>query len=141
MAKEVTTKERVLEIAEQVGALRYGDFTLASGAKSNYYFDGRLISLHPEGSHLLGLAMLAEITDSEIGSVGGPATAAIPLVTAKSLVSYLEGQNLNGFFVRSETKAHGTQKQIEGSLQEGIRLPLWMTFVLQEGHFFLQLMP
>jgi len=137
MAKEGTIKERVLQIAEQVGALKYGDFTLASGAKSNYYFDGRLISLHPEGSHLLGLAMLAEITDSEIGSVGGPATAAIPLVTAISLVSHLEGKNLNGFFVRSETKEHGTQKQIEGSLQEGMKVAIVDDVCTSGGSLFL----
>ena len=34
--------ERLLQRAEEVKALRFGDFTLTSGAKSNFYFDGRL---------------------------------------------------------------------------------------------------
>ncbi len=137
MTRGVTNKERILQIAEQVGALRYGDFTLASGAKSNYYFDGRLISLHPEGSHLLGTSLLAEITDSEIEAVGGPATAAIPLVTSISIASYLGGQNLTGFFVRSETKAHGTQKQIEGGLKEGLKVAIVDDVCTSGGSLFL----
>ena len=47
MSSEISQK--VLELSERVGALTYDDFTLSSGAKSRYYFDGRLISLHPEG--------------------------------------------------------------------------------------------
>ena len=46
------TATRLLQLALEMGALRYGDFTLTSGKKSTYYFDGRLLSLHPEGAYL-----------------------------------------------------------------------------------------
>ena len=59
MSSEISRK--ILALSEEVGALRYGDFTLASGAKSSYYFDGRLISLHPEGAYLLGKAFLQSL--------------------------------------------------------------------------------
>ena len=94
MSSEISRK--ILALSEQVGALKYGDFTLASGAKSSYYFDGRLISLHPEGAYLLGKAFLQSLAGSGVDAVGGPATAAIPIVTAVALVSQLEGQPAGG---------------------------------------------
>ena len=36
------TKKKLLDRAIELKALEYGDFTLASGMKSNFYFDGRL---------------------------------------------------------------------------------------------------
>ena len=50
--------DRLLQVAIDRGALKYGDFTLSSGQKSGYYFDGRLLSLDPEGSYLIGQAIL-----------------------------------------------------------------------------------
>ena len=113
---------RILEIAEEVGALKYGDFVLSSGAKSNYYFDCRLISLHPEGSYLIGKALLETLSDSEVQAVGGPAMAAIPIVTAVSVVSHIEGRPTGAFFVRPEVKEHGTQQRVEGGLPRGARV-------------------
>jgi orotate phosphoribosyltransferase len=120
----IEKSKRILEVAEEVGALRYGDFTLSSGAKSNYYFDGRLISLNPEGAYLLGQAFLERLQDIDIDYVGGPAMAAIPLVTAIALVSYLDGRNISAFFVRGETKGHGMQNQIEGNLPLGSKVAI-----------------
>jgi len=114
--------QRILEVAQEVGALKYGDFVLSSGAHSSYYFDGRLISLHPEGSYLIGKALLESLRDCEVEAVGGPALAAIPIVTAVSLVSHLEGSPIRAFFVRSEAKEHGTQQLVEGGLASGSRV-------------------
>ena len=50
--------ERLLEVAKERKALLFGDFTLSSGAKSNYYFDGRLLTLDPEGSFLTAKCFL-----------------------------------------------------------------------------------
>ena len=52
-------RKQILEMAQDVGALSYGQFTLASGKQSSYYFDGRLLSLDPEGAHLI--AQLSEL--------------------------------------------------------------------------------
>ena len=113
---------RVLEISEAVGALKYGDFTLASGAKSSYYFDGRLVSLHPEGAYWLGRAFYEAIEGGEVTAVGGPAAAAIPIATAVALTSWIAGAPVPAFFVRSEAKAHGTEQQVEGGLRPGSRV-------------------
>jgi orotate phosphoribosyltransferase len=113
---------KILEISERLGALKYGEFTLSSGAKSSYYFDGRLISLNPEGAYLLGKAFLQEIKGHDVAAVGGPAMAAIPIVTAIALTSQMEGTPVQAFFVRGEAKDHGTGRQVEGGLVPGSRV-------------------
>ena len=35
---------RILELAQELGALQFGEFTLSSGLSSSYYFDGRLLT-------------------------------------------------------------------------------------------------
>ena len=120
MSDEMARK--VLQISEEVGALKYGEFTLSSGAKSTYYFDGRLVSLHPEGSYWLGRAFLSAIQGEEVTAVGGPAMAAIPIATAVALTSRIEGTPVHAFFVRPEAKGHGTGQQVEGGLQSGSRV-------------------
>ena len=110
---------KILDLARKLGALQYGEFVLSSGAKSNYYFDGRLISLHPEGSYLLGQLFLAAIQGTSISSVGGPAVAAIPIVSAVTLTSQIAKNPVAAFFVRATAKDHGTERQIEGNLKPG----------------------
>ncbi len=134
MSNEISQK--VLELSKQVGALKYGDFTLSSGAKSSYYFDGRLISLHPEGAYLLGKAFLESLQGSGVTAVGGPAMAAIPIVTAVALVSQLEGSPLEAFFVRGEAKDHGTGKQVEGRLRDGSRVAILDDVCTSGGSLF-----
>ena len=128
---------RILDLSEQVGALRYGEFTLSSGAKSSYYFDGRLISLHPEGAHLLGRAFLESLKGSGVVAVGGPAMAAIPIVTSVALVSQVEGSPIDAFFVRGEAKDHGTGKQVEGRLQAGSRVAILDDVCTSGGSLFM----
>lgn len=113
------TVARLLELALERGALRYGDFTLSSGRKSAYYFDGRLLSLDPEGAHLLGNALLSAIVgldDAKIAAIGGPTLGADPIVAAVAMASWQGGNPLPAFIVRKEAKGHGTAQLIEGAL-------------------------
>jgi orotate phosphoribosyltransferase len=80
--------KRLLELALERGALKYGDFTLSSGRKSSYYFDGRILSLDPEGAMLIGQALLPLVRASGAGAVGGPTLAADPVVTAVALTRH-----------------------------------------------------
>ena len=112
----------VLDLSERVGALKYGEFILSSGMKSGYYFDGRLISLHPEGSVLLGKLFFEQIKEQNADAIGGPAVASIPIATAVALTSQLEGKPIKAFFVRPSPKDHGTGQQIEGDLKPGNRI-------------------
>ncbi len=122
MKKE--TAKRILELAEETSALLYGDFTLTSGKKSTYYFEGKRLTLHPEGAYWVGKAMFDELTKIGVEAVGGVAVGGYPIVAAVALVSYLEGKPIPSFIVREQAKEHGTQRQIEGHFKEGSRVAI-----------------
>ena len=114
-----TDRERLKEILKEKSILR-GDFTLASGKKSDYYIDARLTTLDPEGVSLIGKLFLEEIRkDSDINTVGGPTMGADPIVGSLMVLSHEGGYPLPGFLVRKQEKGHGTAKLIEGNLNPG----------------------
>lgn len=100
-------------------AFKTGEFTLASGAKSNYYIDGRLLTLSSDGAHVLARAILAMIKGEEIDAVGGMTMGADPIVGAVLALADAQDRKLNGFLCRKERKGHGTGRLIEGNLKEG----------------------
>ncbi|HJP27609.1 MAG TPA: orotate phosphoribosyltransferase [Dehalococcoidia bacterium] len=112
---------RLYDRAMELDSLCFGDFTLSSGQKSTYYFDGRMLSTDPEGADLISKAFSAAIDDAGAEAFGGPTVAAVPIVGALALRSQLDGKKRTGFFVRPEQKEHGAGKQIEGNLQPGMR--------------------
>lgn len=103
-------------------SFQFGDFTLASGAKSNYYVDGRLTTLSAEGINAAAACMLDAVRDFTPDLVGGMALGACPLVTAVSLASYRAGENIDAFYVRKEAKGHGAKRRIEGPIRDGARV-------------------
>jgi orotate phosphoribosyltransferase len=89
-------------------AFQFGDFLLASGRRSSYYFDGRLVTLDPEGSLLVGRALLRFAREDGVSKIGGPTVGADPMVTAVALCSALDqGPRISAFIVRKEVKEHG----------------------------------
>ena len=64
-------------------SFRLGDFTLASGQKSDYYIDCRVTTLHAEGGRLSGLLLYDLIKDNipQALAVGGLTMGADPLVS------------------------------------------------------------
>lgn len=119
-----STTSRLLQLALDMGALRYGDFTLTSGKKSSYYFDGRLLSLHPEGAYLASKALLPLVRAAGAEAIGGPTLGADPIVAAVSMASHLEsgGAPVPAFIVRKEAKQHGMGNAVEGHLRAGARV-------------------
>ena len=119
---KTVSARKIEEIARKVGALLEGDFTLTSGKKSSYYFEGKKLTLSPEGAYWVGKALFEELTKIGIDSVGGVAIGGYPIVAAVAIVSYLEGKPIPTFMVREVAKEHGTRRQIEGHLKEGSRV-------------------
>ena len=113
-------KQRLLEIAYEQGALRYGNFTLTSGAHSSYYFDGRRLTLDPEGASILGNMLLPLIKEAGVRAIGGPTLGADPIVTAVAMASWQTTHcvqdSIPAFIVRKEAKEHGMGQMIEGPL-------------------------
>ena len=116
---------RILARARELGALRTGDFTLASGQKSTYYFDGRLLTMDPEGADLVSAAFLEQIRNVGAEAAGGPTMAAVPIIGALVLRSHMEGSPVAGFFVRPEAKDHGATKEVEGPVEPGMRVAVF----------------
>jgi len=117
--------ERILARATELGALRTGEFTLTSGRKSSYYFDGRLLTMDPEGADLISAAFIEQIKNAGAQAVGGPTMAAVPIVGALVLRSRLEESPVAGFFVRPKVKSHGATKQVEGPVKPGMRVAVF----------------
>ena len=105
-------------------SLRFGDFTLSSGAKSKYYIDVRQTSLHPEGSLLIAKSLYPLLTQAGAEGVGGLTLGADPIAGAVALWSQLHGAPMSGFIVRKESKAHGAARRVEGPFREGMKVAI-----------------
>src|SRR6185437_2260839 len=128
-------------------SFKLGDFTLASGQKSDYYIDCRTTTLHAEGGRLSGIVLYdlirQHIPNAE--AVGGLTMGADPLVSnvasasAWALADYAEILELSGeldletgtdpaptlihgFLVRKAEKSHGTGRRVEGFLKPGAQV-------------------
>ena len=124
-AERRTLARAILEVAVANDALLYGDFTLTSGEKSTYYWDGRVLSLTPEGAALVARALLPMVRASGATAVGGPAVGAVAVVAAIAMLSGQDGgAPVPGFFVRAGAREHGTGKLIEGPLAPGSRVAI-----------------
>lgn len=128
--------KRILELAHETGALQYGDFTLASGKKSDHYFEGKRLTLYPEGAYHVGKAVLDALAEIEVDAIGGLAMGAFPMITAVALVSYQEGKPMSSFIVRDQPKEHGTKRKIEGHLKEGSRVAIVDDVITTGGSVF-----
>lgn len=100
-------------------SLQRGEFTLSSGRKSNYLFQLRQTTMHPEGAHVLGDVIVDFMNAQTIGCVGGLAVGAIPLVSAILVLSYSKQTPVDAFFVRKEAKSHGALERIDGYVRDG----------------------
>jgi orotate phosphoribosyltransferase len=100
-------------------ALRFGDFTLASGKKAKYYLDGKQITLDAAGARLIAEGILDMLGSPLPKAVGGMAIGADPITAAVITIAGVRGLELKGILVRKESKGHGTQQFIEGPVKPG----------------------
>ena len=122
MVESIRQAESILELAKRKGALQFGEFRLSAGGSSSYYFDGRLITLDPEGAYNVAKGFLSILRGSGVQAVAGPTLGADPIVSAIAVMSHVEGYPIPGLIVRKEAKAHGGNRGIEGPLVEGARV-------------------
>lgn len=117
-------KEHLIKLLEGANALKYGDFTLASGQKSTYYVDGKQLSLNSKVLAEVCRQMAFAIYNKHpiIDAIGGPELGAVPIVGGLlahwGIVLKLWGytNDIKGFIVRKQAKGHGLQKLVEGPL-------------------------
>ena len=103
-------------------AFKYSEeptFKLVSGRMSNYYFNCKTVTLHPEGMYLIGNIIFDIIKNSGAKGIGGLTLGADPIADAVAYTSYLKNSPVEAFVVRKTAKAHGTMQWIEGNITRG----------------------
>ena len=115
-------KSKLLEVAKERGALLFGEFELSAGGTSSYYFDGRLLTLDPEGSYLTARCFLPTLLSCGAEAIAGPTLGADPIVAAIAAISHVEGSPIPALIVRKETKSYGGRRSVEGPVREGMKV-------------------
>jgi orotate phosphoribosyltransferase len=118
-------EQRLLELLKKRSFRRAEpgqQFRLASGEMSDYFIDGKMTAVSSEGAALIGDVLYEHTKDAKIDAIGGLQVGAVPLATAAVISYQHHGRPIEGFWVRDEVKSHGTKKQIEGGLKEGMRV-------------------
>ena len=125
--KKVCEEEKLF-LMKQVGilliknnAIKFGDYTLASGKKSPYYIDLRQTISSPTTmdwiANSLTRIVLNEIGTGKIDKILGVPTAGVPFAT---VVSQKLGIPL--IYYRQARKEHGVRKKVEGVLERNDRV-------------------
>src|SRR3984957_17202611 len=91
-----------------------GEITLASGRKSDFYFNLKPTMLDPEGATLLAELTYEALKDDNLDYVGGLEMGAVPLAGAVAQLSWLKGHPIAAIFVRKKPKEHGARLAVEG---------------------------
>lgn len=105
----------------QKGIIKFGDFTLASGKKSSYYVDLRLVPSYP-----IEFRKMVKYLENEIGQdIGLDSFDSIVSVPTGGLViaSALAIETVKPLiYVRSKPKDYGTSKSIEGKIHDNMKV-------------------
>ena len=99
------------------GAVRFGTFTLTSGATSDVYVDVKRAWTDPKRLDLLARALASRVGSTD--RLAGMELGAVPLVVATALRT---GHSYA--VLRKATKEHGTRQAFEGDISPGTRVLL-----------------
>jgi len=109
-------RDLIIGLAD-LGALQFGDFTLASGKRSSMYVDLRLLVSRPDLMQAAAVEYAEKLSALQCDRIAGVPYAALPIGMAVALAS---GVPL--IYNRKESKSHGLGKDIEGLWNPGERV-------------------
>ncbi|TAH64631.1 MAG: orotate phosphoribosyltransferase [Rhodopseudomonas palustris] len=112
----MTTANSRARLAEIIRTRSFGrgEVTLASGRKSDFYFNLKPTMLDPEGAALLAELTYEALRAEQVDYVGGLEMGAVPLAGAIAQLSWLNGRPIAAFFVRKKPKDYGAKLAVEG---------------------------
>src|SRR2546429_4163039 len=99
-----------------------GEITLASGRKSDFYFNLKPTMLDPEGAALLAELTYEALKDDNLDFVGGLEMGAVPLAGAIAQPSRIKGHPIAAVFLRKKPEEHGPRPP-GGGPRHGATLP------------------
>lgn len=102
-------------------SVRRGEFTLKSGARSDWFLDAKQTVCRPDGLLLVADAALERIPP-DATAVGGLTLGADPVAYGIAAVAATQGRSLRSFTVRKEAKDHGIVGRVAGALEPGDRV-------------------
>jgi orotate phosphoribosyltransferase len=102
-------------------AVKRGEFTLKSGARSEWFLDTKQTSCRAEGMVLIADAALEIIPDDAM-AIGGLTLGADAMAYGIAAIAATRGRSLRSFTVRKEAKDHGVTGRIAGALEPGDRV-------------------
>ena len=105
-------------------AVKHGDFTLKSGARSSWFLDTKQTACRAEGIVAVTNALVEVFDDvfDEIDSIGGLTMGGDPIAFGVAGVAATRGHSLRSFSVRKEAKTGGITGRIAGALLPGDRV-------------------
>jgi len=110
----MSSKEELCNKLFDIGAVKFGKFTLKSGLLSPIYIDLRLLVSHPDALKLVASELITLTKPLQFERIAGIPYAAIPIATAVSLQA-----NYSMIYPRKEHKGYGTKNDIEGEYKPG----------------------
>jgi orotate phosphoribosyltransferase len=116
-ARAPPSADEIARLLLDTGAVRFGEFTLASGQTSDVYVDVKRAWPDPARLDRLAEALHAHVGDAE--RLAGMELGAVPLVVAVALRA-----RLPYVVLRKAAKDHGTRQSFEGDLPAGARVLL-----------------
>ncbi|HTW39289.1 MAG TPA: orotate phosphoribosyltransferase [Thermoplasmata archaeon] len=108
------SRDEIVRVLLDTGAVRFGEFTLASGKTSDVYVDVKKAWPDPHRLRLLGRGLAARVRPGE--RLAGMELGAVPLVVAAALE--LERPYV---VLRKAVKEHGTRQAFEGEIPGGAK--------------------
>src|SRR5260370_31342981 len=98
-------RARLIELFRR-RALKFGEFTLASGKKAGYYLDGKQITLHSQGLRLVSAGLLELLAGVDFQAIGRMSSAADPIIGGVRSAASATGRELVPFLVRQTVHSH-----------------------------------